>query len=72
MRYRIEKQAEKDEKGKDIGPAALRASVWPEPFSYVNTEEDQKTVKEFPFTEEGKAEAVAWLNEQYESRAWPV
>ncbi len=71
MRYRIEKQAEKDEKGKDIGPVTLRAAVWPEPFSYVNTEDDQKEIKEFPFSEEGKAEVTAWLNERYESRAWP-
>lgn len=44
--------------------ATLMATIWPEPFSYNNTEDSKKESKEFPYTTEGKEEAVAWLNEK--------
>jgi hypothetical protein len=37
------------------------------------TPADKKLTAQFPFTEEGKSQAVAWINEQYESHSdlWP-
>ena len=56
-------------KPKEVQDAGtLMATVWPEPFSYENTDDEKKLTKEFPFSEEGKLAAVDWLNEQYESR----
>lgn len=46
----------------------LMATVWPEPFSYENTDDEKKLTKEFSFSEDGKLAAVDWFNEQYESR----
>ena len=40
--------------------------IYPEPFSFEVTAEEEKTYREFPFTQEGFDEAVAWLNEEYE------
>lgn len=55
IRYRLEAiQAE--------GAKRLRAIVWPEPFSFAATPEDKKLSEEFPFSEEGIAEAVEWMN----------
>lgn len=61
MRYRIEKL--KDE-------SLLKVSVWPEPFSYEKTDEELKKAESFDFSEDGKAEAVAWLNRIYEQEDW--
>ena len=56
-------------KPKEVQDAGtLMATVWPEPFSYENTDDEKKLTKEFSFSEEGKLAAVDWLNEQYESR----
>lgn len=44
--------------------ATLKATVWPEPFCYDKTEEKLKESKEFPYSTEGKTEAIAWLNEK--------
>lgn len=44
------------------GPATLRVTVWPEPDSYQSAPDDRKTVKDFPFTEEGLQQAAAYLN----------
>ncbi len=50
------------------GEAVFQAIVWPEPFSFEMTPEEQKTMRTFPFDPEGKEQMVAWLNEQYVSR----
>ena len=56
-------------KPKEVQDAGtLMATVWPEPFSYENTDDEKKLTKEFPFSEDGKLAAVDWFNEQYESR----
>lgn len=67
MRFRLarnplENVVFKSKEEKEAG--VLVATIWPEPFSY-DTTPDEKTSKEFPFTEEGKIAAVDWLNEQY-------
>lgn len=36
--------------------------VWPEPFSYDNTEEEKKIRKNFTFSEKGLEEALDFIN----------
>ena len=61
MRYRLRKKEEEDKK-------TLEAVIYPEPFCFEKTAEDQKEAREFPFTDEGFTQAIAWLNEQYEAQ----
>ena len=57
MRYRLEGVSR--EEGK-----VLLATVWPEPFNFFTTPEEEKETEEFAFEEDGVAEAVAWMNER--------
>lgn len=50
------------------GEATLEAAVWPEPYAYALTAEENKTFATFEFTEEGFDQAVQWFNDQYETR----
>ena len=71
MRYRImHQEAQTDEAGTQISPECLLVVVWPEPFSYEETDRDLMTEKQFPFNEEGRIAAVDWLNERYENGQW--
>lgn len=56
MRYRLEGAAGED------GEKKLRCIVWPEPFNFFKTPQEEKESAEFPFGEEGVEEAVAWMN----------
>ena len=40
----------------------LKASLWPEPFAYAATPDEQKQSEEFEFSEEGILAAVDWMN----------
>ncbi len=62
MRYRVSMLAKGSKENEED---LFEACVWPEPFAEVFTEEEKKTYKSFPFTEEGKEEVVKWLNEQH-------
>lgn len=57
MRYRINKVEE-----------GLEAAVYPEPYCYEATPEEQKIKMIFPFSEEGRQQAVDWINQQYEEK----
>ena len=57
MRYRMVK--DKDD---------MEVTIWPEPYNYITTPEEKKQRKIFPLTNEGKEEAVTWMNEQYEQQ----
>ncbi|WP_051208926.1 hypothetical protein [Butyrivibrio sp. WCD3002] len=50
--------------------ARLMATVWPEPYSYFDTPDEQKTSEKFSIDEEGFEKAIEWINEQYDSRDW--
>ena len=50
--------------------AKLMATVWPEPYSYFDTEEEKKISEFFEISEEGFENAVTWINEQYEEGNW--
>ncbi|MBO5987202.1 MAG: hypothetical protein J6X14_06535 [Lachnospiraceae bacterium] len=56
MRYRLEKK--ENEEGKK-----LLATVWPEPFNFFTTPEEQKIKQEFSFDEDGVVDAIAWMND---------
>lgn len=56
MRYRLEGIAGAE------GEKLLRCTVWPEPFSFLKTPDEKKETAEFPFGEDGVAEAVCWMN----------
>ena len=51
---------EGEEDAKDI---VLRTIVWPEPFAFFKTPDEKKEAAEFPFGEDGVAEAICWMNE---------
>lgn len=61
MRYRLEKVGEKPE-------LKILVHIWPEPLCFVKTSEEKKISKEFEFSEDGKNQVVAWLNEEYEAK----
>ena len=43
----------------------FEAAAWPEPYAEAFTDPQLIQKKRFPFTGEGKEEAVAWLNQTY-------
>lgn len=66
MRYLLKK--DKDNEEKDI----FRCYIWPGPYGFDATPEDKKVMTVYPFTAEGKQQAVDWMNEQWKSRKdWP-
>lgn len=57
MRYRLEQVTVEEAK-------QLKVTVWPEPFNFVRTPEEQKTSTLFSFDEDGVTDAVAWMNDR--------
>lgn len=55
MRYRLE--CISCEEGKK-----LKVTVWPEPFNFFTTPEEEKQSNLFDFNEDGIVDAVAWMN----------
>ena len=49
------------------GISVLLAEVCPGPFSVDKTKRELFETKEFAFTEEGRKEAVDWINDRYEA-----
>ena len=62
MRYRMYR-GEDGESG-----AVMEVTIWPEPYCFEKTDDSQKQTAQFALTEEGKREAVEWLNRQYEEQ----
>ena len=55
MRYRLE--------GVEIdGNKQLKVTVWPEPFNFFTTPEEQKQSEIFDFEEDGVVDAIGWMN----------
>lgn len=57
MRYRLEGVAQESEK-------KLHVTVWPEPFNFFTTPDEEKESAEFSFDEDGVVDAVAWMNDR--------
>ena len=47
----------------------IEVCIWPEPYNFLRTAEELKQYKRFELTEDGKNEAVDWLNEQVDAQA---
>ncbi|SDB25545.1 hypothetical protein SAMN02910298_01286 [Pseudobutyrivibrio sp. YE44] len=56
--YKIERFREEDSEEDQF-----KATIWPGPYSSDNTPDDQKQSRLAPFTEEGLAELVDWMNQ---------
>ena len=61
MRYRMEmtkREVPKEDgaDGETVEDTVLTVTSWPEPYGYDATPEEEKTRKEFPFSEEGICE----------------
>ena len=68
MRYRLAADPLKRLRpGQPPDGLTLLATVWPEPFAYGKSNKEEHISQNFPFTEEGLLDAVAWLNERYEA-----
>ena len=61
MRYRIVWEQKEGQEN-----AHFLAAVYPQPFCWEDTPEEQKQKKEFPFSEEGRSRMIEWLNEKRE------
>lgn len=61
MRYRLEGVAQ--EEGKK-----LKVTVWPEPFNFFATPEEDKEHSLFDFSEDGIVDAIAWMNDMLFSK----
>ncbi|WP_434311681.1 hypothetical protein [Hominifimenecus sp. rT4P-3] len=59
MRFLLQKQGE--------DPALLKVFIWPQPLGFDAAPAEQKTEKEFSFSDAGIEEALQWLNERYEA-----
>ncbi len=59
MRYCVKKIEQED-------ISLLEASVCPGPFSVDMTVKELFSVQIFPFTDEGRKEAVDWMNQEYQ------
>jgi len=59
MRYLLEKGGQAE--------PVIRAVIWPEPYNYEATAKEKKHGHDFPFSEAGIDEAVAWLNEEHQA-----
>lgn len=61
MRFRMEKaETEGEEKPR------LKVTVWPEPYGYDATPQEEKRELLVDFDADGLGEGVGWINEQFE------
>lgn len=77
MRYRLKKETEElpgeTEDAPPVKQDYFLCHIWPGPYNFAATPDDEKKSATFPFTSEGKQAAVDWMNEQWNSRKkWPA
>ena len=58
MRYRLEGITDEE------GNKKLKVTIWPEPFNFFMTPDDQKQSQIFEFCDDGVVDAVAWMNDR--------
>nr|WP_307998633.1 GNAT family acetyltransferase [uncultured Merdimonas sp.] len=46
----------------------LSVFLYPEPWSFERTPEEDKEQKDFPFTQEGMDDAIDWINQSYKAK----
>lgn len=77
MRYRLKKETEElPSETEDAAPVKrdyFLCHVWPGPYNFATTPDEEKLSATFPFSQEGKQAAVDWMNEQWSARKeWPA
>lgn len=55
IRYRLEGVMVEEEK-------KLKATIWPKPFNFISTPEEQKQAEFFTFDRDGVLDAIRWMN----------
>ena len=58
MRYRLEGIVDEE------GAKRLLVTIWPEPFNFFKTPEEEKESIMLDFSEDGVIDAVAWMNDR--------
>lgn len=58
MRFKLYKKENGEE-------TKLGCVVWPEPFNFIKTPEEEKEYIEFEFSEDGIEDAVRWMNQEW-------
>lgn len=61
MRYRLKRVGEKPD-------FQLYAEVWPGPFGHDATPQEKITGQTFPYSTDGREQAIDWMSEQYQTR----
>lgn len=46
----------------------LSVFLYPEPWSFERTPDEEKEQKDFPFSQEGLDAAIDWINQSYEAK----
>lgn len=62
MRFMMQKM-----KVEEDSDPVLSVACWKEPYSFEATPEEKKTYEQFPLTEEGRLQAIEWLEQEYEA-----
>ena len=69
MRYLLKKDTEELPSATPDTPpetkTIFRCYVWPGPYNFASTPDEQKLMAVFDFTAEGKQQAVDWMNAQW-------
>ena len=67
MRFLIKRETLED------ADAIFHVWIWPGPYIFDMTDDSLKRENTFPFSEEGKKQAVDWINTEYEAniKYWP-
>ena len=77
MRFLIKQEQPKvidpDSQEEKDGDPVFHIWIWPGPYIYDLTPAEKKLTAHFPFSEEGKRQAVDWINEQFtlHKNEWP-
>lgn len=73
MRFKIQREVPENENDEALEPI-FHVWIWPGPYIFDKTPAEKKYTAQFPFSEEGKKQAVDWLNEQYHIHLdeWPA
>ena len=58
MRFKLYKK--ETEEGTSLG-----CVIWPEPFNFIKTPEEEKKYAAFEFSEEGIEDSVRWMNQEW-------
>ena len=73
MRFQIKREVPETAEGEEPATPYFHVWIWPGPYIFELTPAEKKFTAQFPFSEEGKKQAVDWINAQYQERLslWP-